>query len=109
MNNVSHTEQIVMRRVRAAHALRPLLSNAALALALFTLALYGVGREVWVAHVFQNAPHQDVLALARFFLAAFLDTRLIVQALCLTAIAALVWFMRDVLRATSDVLAFSRA
>jgi hypothetical protein len=98
MNNISHIESTVMRRVQVARVVRALLSNVALALVLFTLALYGVGREVWVAHVFQNAPHGDVLAVARFFLAAFIDTRLIVQALCLTTLAAFVWLMRDLVK-----------
>ncbi|HVX90204.1 MAG TPA: hypothetical protein VHC20_01020 [Candidatus Paceibacterota bacterium] len=98
-NRISTIEQTVMRRVTAAHTLRPLLSNAAFALVLFVLALYGVGREVWVAKVFENAPHADIIAALRFFAYAFLDTRLIVQALCLAVLFAFVWMVRDVLRA----------
>ncbi|HVW71828.1 MAG TPA: hypothetical protein VHB93_01600 [Candidatus Paceibacterota bacterium] len=98
MNNTPTIEQTVMRRVRVARMVRPLLSNAALALVLFTLALYGVGREVWVAKVFENAPHGNVLADLRFFLTAFLDTRLIVQTLCVAVVFAFVWFIRDLVR-----------
>lgn len=98
MTNISNIETTVMRRVQTAHMIRPLLSNAALALVLFALALYGVGREVWVAKVFENAPHGNVLADLQFFLAAFLDTRLIVQALCLAVIFAFAWFVRDLVR-----------
>jgi hypothetical protein len=88
-----------MRRVHAAHGLRMLFSNAALALALFALALWGVGREVWVARVFQNAPHHGILEAARFFTYAFLDTRLVVQVLCLAVLFAFIWLIRDLARA----------
>lgn len=101
----SSIESVVMKRVHAVHSLRMLFSNASLALVLFALALWGIGREVWVAHVFQNAPHQGILEAARFFAYAFIDTRLIVQTLCLAALFALAWLMRDLLRAAQFSLA----
>ena len=101
MTNISNIETTVMRRVQTARMIRPLLSNAALALVLFVLALYGVGREVWVARVFQNAPHGNLLADIQFFFTAFIDTRLIVQALCLAVLFAFLWLIRDLIRSVS--------
>ena len=100
MNNTmnSSVESVVMKRVHAVHGLRMLFSNMSLALILLALALYGIGREVWVAHVFANAPHRGVLEAARFFAYAFIDTRLIVQALCLAALFAFAWLLRDLFR-----------
>lgn len=98
MNSETTIERIVMRRVNAVHTLRPLFTNAMLAFIVFVLALYGVGREVWVSKVFQNAPHTDVLAALRFFIAAFIDTRTIVQVLILAALLGFVWFVRDIAR-----------
>jgi hypothetical protein len=113
MNNTStnsNIERIVMRRVNTIHALRPFVSGGALALVVFVFALWGIGREVWVAHVFQNAPSiADVSASVSFWIAAFSDTRAPVQALSVAAFAALVWFFRDLVRAAPRTFAFSRA
>ncbi|MDB5194875.1 MAG: hypothetical protein JWO84_59 [Parcubacteria group bacterium] len=88
-----------MRRVRVIHAVRPLLSGTALGSFLFLLALYGIGREVWVSHVIANMPAlADVAAVTRFFVAAFLNTRFIVQVLTVLGGAALVYTLADFLR-----------
>lgn len=88
-----------MRRVRIMHAVRPFLSGTALASFLFLLAVWGIGREVWVAHVFANMPAaSDVTAVTRFFAMAFLNTRFVVQVLTVLAAASLIWGAREVIR-----------
>lgn len=99
----------VMRRVRVIHAVRPFFSGASLAALLFILALWGIGREVWVARVFENMPSvRDIAAVARFMLAAFEHTHLTVQALSLVALLALVWMMVDAVRTLASVSAPQR-
>jgi hypothetical protein len=100
MNTTSSISNTVMRRVRIIHAVRPLLSGTALGSFLFLLAVWGIGREVWVSHIIANMPSvQDISALSRFIIAAFLNTRFIVQVLTLVAGAALVYTLADFLRA----------
>ncbi len=110
MPNPSSIEHVVMRRVRAAHLLRPLVSTSVLAVAVFALALWGIGREVWVAHVFQNVPQSGGLfALLRFYLSAFENTRIIVQALTLTTLVALVYLARETARNLTSFIVPLRA
>ena len=95
----SSVSRTVMRRVRTIHALRPFFSTATLASLLFLLAVWGIGREVWVAHVLQNMPSmQNVTSVARFFASAFMSTRFIVQVLAVVAVAAFVWAAREITR-----------
>ena len=109
-DNPSPLESAVMRRVYAAHAVRPLLSGAMLALALASLSLWGIGREVWVAQVFSNAPSfADFSATAHFWLAAVANTRLIVQTLLALALAATVYLARESARLIAPALAGARA
>lgn len=97
MNNQSRIEHIVMRRVRRIRALRPLISSGALASAVFVVALWGIGREVWVARVLQNAPRNATM-LPQFYLAAFDHTRFVVQLLTLLTLASLVYLARETAR-----------
>lgn len=97
MTNISTTESIVMRRVHLIRVLRVIISGGVFALLLSTLMLWGIGREVWVAHVFQNAPI-NFSDIPNFYLAAFLNTRLIVQALVLLTIASFLYFVREIAR-----------
>ena len=89
--NQSHTTKIVMRRVRTIHALRPLFSNTAFAGVLFVGAVWGIGKEVWVAHILTNLSlvHSPE-GLSAFVLSAFLNTRFIVQVLTILAGGAFV-------------------
>ena len=87
MNEPTNIERVVMRRVRTISVLRPLFSGGALAALILLLALWGIGREVWVAKVFANGP-QDFFGQARYFGYAFEHTRLVVQALSLAVLAA---------------------
>ena len=87
-----------MRRVRIMHAARPLLSGTALGSLLFLLALWGIGREVWVAHVVQNLEQVGLSATLHFLVAAFLNTRFIVQVLTILAGGALVYVIHELAR-----------
>ncbi len=104
MNDQSPIERVVMRRVYRIRALRPIISSGALAVFVFVVALWGIGREVWVARVFENAPRNTVL-LPQFYLAAFDHTRLIVQALTLLTLASLIYLARETARGLSVVFA----
>ena len=99
--NDTHTdiERVVMRRVHLIRILRVIISGGVFALLLSVLMLWGIGREVWVARVFENMPHTDSLSsLFSFWAAAFTHTRLIVQVLILATIASFVYFVREVVR-----------
>lgn len=102
MNNQSNIERVVMRRVHIAHALRPFISSGALATLVLVSALWGIGREVWVARVLQNAP-TNFIDLPSFYLAAFDHTRLVVQALVLVTLASLVYIARESMRILSSI------
>ncbi len=100
MTSATGIESLVMRRIYRVHTLRRV-GGGALALAVFALALWGIGREVWVAQVFANAPREGFATMARFYIAAFENTRVTVQALCIAAFASLLWAFRDLFRAVS--------
>lgn len=98
-NTMTNIEKNVMRRVHTAHALRPFVSGGTLAVVVGVLALWGIGREVWVARVFENMPHTgDLMAVVRFYVAAFLNTRVPVQALSLAVLGAFVYLARETAR-----------
>ena len=97
MTDPSDLERVVMRRVRLIRILGLVISTAVLAGLTFVAALWGIGREVWVARVFQNAP-ADIALLPNFFITAFLQTRLIVQVLALLTFASLLFLVREVVR-----------
>jgi hypothetical protein len=91
----SRIESIVMTRTRRIRMWSAVLSGEALALAVAALALWGIGREVWVARVFHNAPSiAHVSAAAHFWLAALANTRVVVQMLILTILIAAVYIIR---------------
>ncbi len=91
----SQIKQRVMRRVHTVRMLRPLTSDIVVGPVLFAIALYGIGQQVWVERVFANMPSVvDVAAMSRFFIAAFVQTELIVQALVVLAFIAALWVAR---------------
>lgn len=99
---VSRTQQVVMRRVRTVHAVRPFTGNLAGALALLTVSLYLLGREVFVAQVFRNmAGVYDFAAAVRFLESAFLNTDFFVQVLSVCVLLGFTWFARESLKALS--------
>ena len=89
---VSNIEAVVMRRVRSMYIMRTFFTPTILSTIFLLLAVWGIGREVWVSHVFQNMPplvHVD--AAVRFFEMAFLNTRFAVQLLVLAVFTAVAW------------------
>jgi hypothetical protein len=101
-NNImtdTHTdiERIVMRRVHFIRILKLTISTIVLAALASIAALWGIGREVWVARVFQNAPVEPG-HLFEFYLAAFIHTRLIVQALIALTLISLGFLARETAR-----------
>lgn len=102
MHDQSTIERAVMRRVHRIRILRPLFSGFTASCVLLAGALFGIGREVWVAHVFQNAP-SDFIHLPNFYFAAFNHTRLVVQALTLVTLASLAYLAREIARSLSFI------
>ncbi len=98
MPSAIHTN--VMRRVHTIHAVRPLMSGTAFAAALAIVALYFIGRKVWVARIFENMPNPiHVGSVLRFFEAAFFNTNTVVQVLCVAVVFSALWIVRDLMRA----------
>lgn len=95
--NQSEIHKKVMRRVHTVHALRPLTTTTALSMLALLLAVWGIGRQVWVAQVFNNMP-SDATAAARFMLAAFTHTEFVVQALIVLALLAALWLVSDAVK-----------
>jgi hypothetical protein len=107
MNNQSNIERIVMRRVHLIRILGLIISTATLAVLTFVAALWGIGREVWVAQVFQNAP-DGFINLTGFYLAAFSHTHIVVQALSVLTLISLAYLARETARVISSVLTPAR-
>ena len=85
-----------MTRVYSIHTLQMLFSTTVFSVAIFLVALWGIGREVWVSRVLQNMPSlTNVSAVAHFYLAAFMGTRFIVQVLAVVTVGAFIWFVRS--------------
>ncbi len=103
----TNIEKNVMRRVRLIRLLALIISTAMLAALTFIAALWGIGKEVWVARVFQNAP-TDFTHLADFYLAAFLQTRLVVQVLSVLTLASLIYLILEAVRFISDFFSAPR-
>jgi len=102
MNNPSSIERVVMRRIFFIRLLRPFVSGGAVATLLCLLALWGVGQEVWVARILENAP-KHIADLPRFYISAFNHTHLTVQALMLLTLASLAYLAREIARTVSSV------
>jgi hypothetical protein len=102
MTEQSNIERIVMQRVHLIRALKFAISGGVFSTLVSILGLWGIGREVWVAHVLQNAP-TNIFNLPAFYLAAFEHTRSVVQVLVILTIVALVFVAREVSRAISFV------
>ena len=83
-----------MIRSKQVIALLPSVSNSLL---LLLLTLYGIGRQVWVGRVFENAP-ESLATLPQFYLAAFLNTEFLVQLLALVTLASVLYLARATAR-----------
>jgi len=99
MADISNTERVVMQRVRLLRILGLVISTGMLAVLTFVAALWGVGREVWVARIFENMPHTNNFAtFASFWFVAFMHTQLLVQVLTLLTLASLIYLVREIIR-----------
>ena len=96
-------ERTVMRRVRLIRILRLIISTAVLAALTFFAALWGIGREVWVGRIFENAP-PDIGDLPNFYFAAFFHTHLIVQVLVVLTFISLMYLIIETVRLLVDVI-----
>ena len=107
----SRIESIVMARAKRIRMWSAVLSGEVLALVVAVAALWGIGREVWVARVFQNAPSlAHFSAAAHFWLAALVGTRTVVQALILATLIATAYLVRELFRsAPASSAAFASA
>ncbi|MDQ1299786.1 MAG: hypothetical protein QG636_454 [Patescibacteria group bacterium] len=91
----SSISRTVMRRVRIMHATRTF-APVFVASVLFMLAVWEIGREVWVTRVFENMPsYADIPAMLNFFADAFINTEVVVQMFSILALGALVWLARS--------------
>lgn len=108
MTEPTDIERTVMRRVRLIRILALVISTGVFAALTFLAALWGIGKEVWVARIFENGP-QDLLGRASYLWYAFLHTRLIVQALTLLSLASLFFLARELIRLAGDTLFPSHA
>ena len=108
MTNPSAIEKKVMRRVHTISILRPIFSGGTLAVLIATLALWGIGREVWVAKVFANGP-QSFFGHLAYLAYAFEHTRLSVQALSLVTILAFVYLARAMAQSIVSAVAPAHA
>jgi hypothetical protein len=102
MNEQSNIEKNVMRRIYIIRMLKPIISSAALAAVVCVFALYGIGREVWVARVFTNGP-QNVIGRSFYLVYAFEHTRIVVQSLVILTFASLIYLARETARAFSFI------
>jgi len=110
LGECTNIEKNVMRRVRLIRILGLIISTLVLALVTFVLALWGIGKEVWVARVFQNMPQSgDFAETSRFYISAFGHTRFIVQALAVLTFVSFIYLARETVRALSSFLAPARA
>jgi hypothetical protein len=96
-------ERIVMRRVHLIRVLQLVISTVVFASLAFVAALWGIGREVWVARVFENGP-QDFLGHASYLLYAFMHTRFIVQALAVLTLISLGFLVREIVRLSTVLI-----
>lgn len=106
--NHSDIERIVMQRVHLIRALRFAISSGVLSTLLSFFALWGIGKEVWVARVFENAP-KHFSDLPSFYWSAFMATDLAVQALVVLLGGALIYTLLELTRSLSSVLRLQRA
>ena len=105
----SSIQKTVMRRVYTIHALRAAAGGAGASIIVLIASLYLIGREVWVARVFQNMPNLSHISEdLRFIASAFTHTELAVQVLTLLSLAAFVWLLRELARVLPTPLPASR-
>lgn len=108
MTEQTNIERAVMRRIHLIRILGLVISAGTLAILTLVLALWGIGKEVWVERVLQNAP-KDLINLPNFLISAFGNTRLVVQILALLTFASFVYLARETARAIHSTFSHSHA
>lgn len=107
MSNLN-IEKNVMRRVRIIRFCRPMVSTQVLSLTAVLLALWGIGREVFVAQVFANMTSLSGLhAFMTFGVTAVLHTSVLVQVLLAVSVVAGAWFIASTLQTFRQGRAFA--
>lgn len=104
MDNETPIERIVMRRIHLIRVLRLIISTVVLAILSFVAALWGIGKEVWVARILENAP-RDFAGLLHFYIVAFLHTHIIVQMLTVLTLGSFLYLIVELARLVSDFFA----
>ena len=94
----SKIEQQVMAGVGAIYAFRQLTSATALKLYVCAFSLYGIGRLVWVSHVFENWANVGLQGSLQFATSAVLNTHLAVQLTLVVLVFAGVSLLLDFTR-----------
>ena len=94
----SKIEQQVMAGVGVVYTARQLVSATALKLYVCALSLYGIGRLVWVSHVFENWAHVGLQGSLQFVSVAVINTHLPVQIALLVLAVVSVSLLADLMR-----------
>ncbi|OGG47342.1 hypothetical protein A2671_01520 [Candidatus Kaiserbacteria bacterium RIFCSPHIGHO2_01_FULL_49_13] len=97
----------IMRRVYVIYYVRKALSPRALKMYALIAACLGTASVVSVSNVLQNMP-SDVAGISSFFIAAFANTKLIVQLLTAGAIVTLLALLADLVRSFSGAPRLTR-
>lgn len=96
----SKIEQQVMASVGVVYGARQLVSATAIKLYVCALALYGLGRLVWVSRVFENLANVGWGQAAEFMLSAVMSTDLLVQVVLMVLAVAGISLIRDLVRSS---------
>lgn len=91
-----------MANVGVVYIARQLASATAFKLYVCVVALYALGRLVWVEQVFHNWANVGVGGTFRFLSVALLSAEFAVQLTLAALIVAGVWFVRDLTRMSSS-------
>lgn len=94
----SKIEQQVMAGVGSIYIARQLVSATALKLYVCVLALYGIGRLVWVSRVFENWANVGLQGTVSFVTQAVLHTHLPVQIALVVLFVAGLGLLYDLVR-----------
>ncbi len=103
----SKIEQQVMAGVGVIYAARQLVSATALKLYICVLSLYGIGRLVWVSHVFENWASVGLQGTLQFATSAVLSTHLAVQLTLIVLVFAGVSLFLDFARSIGGSRSFA--
>ena len=103
----SKIEQRVMAGGGVVYAFRQLTGATALKLYVCALSLYGIGRLVWVSHVFQNWANVGLQGSLEFVSAAIINTHLPVQIVLMVLLFAGFSLLFDLTRSVGGSRGFA--